>query len=100
MAQVSHRAIPDLGAPIVPTERQGVRLEVLRMERLDRLGDAAMDQPSPRRQDPGVGGVPDPVVREIEPLADAVQDATTHELFDGGGRVLLGRARSGHDEPR
>ena len=59
------------------------------MHRLDGLSDTTMDQPAPRREDPPVDGFPDAVVREIEPLTDAVQDVTAHQLFHGRRRVFL-----------
>ena len=62
-------AVPDLGGPVVRAEGEGVGREPARVERLEALGDPAVQNDATGRQQVGVGDFPDPVVRELEALA-------------------------------
>ena len=90
--EMTCRVVPHLGVTVMQSQRERVRSEVSRVERLDPFGHAPVNQLSPRCEHPAPRHVADAVVREVEPLALALQDTPAHELFDAGGRLLLAEA--------
>ena len=68
--------------------------ETVDEEPLDGLDDRGMQRAAMGRQQREVGGLPDPVVREIEALARRVQHAAPDELLETLGRVVVGEAGS------
>jgi hypothetical protein len=54
--------------------------------------DLPVEHLSARWQKALVGYFPNSVVREIEPVAHTLKNATAHELFDGRGCVTTGQA--------
>lgn len=63
-------------------QRQQVGLELRAVEILDRVGDATVEELTTRKEEGPVRDVADAVVREVEVLADAVEDPPAHELLD------------------
>ena len=83
------RELPHLGVPIMKPESQGVGAEVSRVESRDGLGHPSVDQLPPRRENPAVRDLADPIMSEIEPLAPPLQDPATHQLLDSDRGLLL-----------
>jgi hypothetical protein len=58
-----------LAAPgVLLRQLRGHRVEVVGVQQLEALGDASVEQPAPRRAEPGVGGVAQQVVGEVVAL--------------------------------
>jgi hypothetical protein len=81
--------VPDLALRVMPTEREMMRLQVLRVECHQRLRHTAVEHLAAGREDPVVRHLTHPIVREVKALAHAVQQATAGHFLDGPRHLLL-----------
>lgn len=93
LAERRHRLVPGAGLPMVTSQRQRVRITVGGEEGLDRLRDTTVKELAAGWQHRVVRDFTDPVVREVEPLAQAMQDAPAHQLLDPGRSLFFGEPR-------
>ncbi|PYM92441.1 MAG: hypothetical protein DME04_15490 [Candidatus Rokuibacteriota bacterium] len=90
LPQMFDGLVPDVGVTVVEADRQRLDVWVILPGSLQRLGDPPMEQLAAGRQDACVGDVANPVVGEVEALAQTMEDAPAHHLLDTGRRIVLG----------
>src|SRR5262249_61452217 len=77
------------GGRLLEPARQLVIVKAGRVERLDGLPRSPMDQLPPRQENPAGDDLANTVMCEIEPLSQAMQDASPDQLLDAGCRLLV-----------
>src|SRR5262249_60303853 len=80
---------PGRGSAGVQSERRPVGGRVGGIALLDGLGHSPVDQLPAWRENPARDDPANTVMREVEALSQAMQDAPADQLFDPGGRLLL-----------
>ena len=80
--EVPHGLVPHLALAIVTAQRRVPALQLSRVQRVEGLGHAAMEQPGSGREDLPRRGGTDRVVAELEAFAHAAQDLSPHQLLD------------------
>src|SRR6185436_3625132 len=81
LAEIAHRLRPHLGAVIVKSESDDVRIQVVGINRFDRLGHAAVKDAEARCQQLDAHNLTDTVVREVEAFLDTLEDSTSDQLL-------------------
>ena len=81
LAEVSRRLLSELAAGGVVRQPLHLVGEPVRVQRLDGIRDPGVQCPLPLAEKVTVGDLADPIVGEIEPLANAVQDTAPHQLL-------------------
>ena len=95
LAEVCHRLLSELAARGVVREPLHLLGQPVRVQRLHGVRDPGVQRPPALPEQTAVGDLADPVVGEVEPLADAVQDAAPHQLLQRlRGFVLLETRRA------
>jgi hypothetical protein len=89
-AEKGHRPRPYLPLGVVRADGEAVRSQICRVQRLHRLGESAVQDRAPERQEVPERDVPHPVVDEPEPVTRRVEHAPSHQgLHRLGGRRLI-----------
>src|SRR5262245_46105469 len=73
--------VPSLGPAVVEAQSQVVRPEIVTMQRLERLGYTSMQQSAAWRKELAVSALANPLVGEVEALAEPVKDPPPHQLL-------------------
>ena len=89
LAEVDQRFVPCLPGTVVSGQRRVVRLPISRVKRFENPGHERMEGLAVRLENPVVGDLTNPLVGEVEPLAEAVQYAPPHQLFHTLGAIAL-----------
>lgn len=85
--------LPEVGGlGVVVAELIGDLVQVVAVQRLQRVADGGMEDSALGWQQALVSHEPDPVVAEVQPIADGVQDAAPDQLLDGISGLALAEA--------
>ena len=76
-----HRLLSELAARGVVRQPFHLLGQPVRVQRLHGIRDPGVQRPLALPEKATVGDLADPIVGEVEPLADAVQDTTPHQLL-------------------
>ena len=95
LAEVDDRLLSELAARGVVRQPLHLLAQPVRVQRLHGLRDPGVQRSLALPEEAVVGDLADPIVGEVEPLADAVQDAAPHQLLQRlRGVVLLETRRA------
>ena len=81
LAEVSHRLVSELAARGVVREPFHLLGQPVRVQRFHGIRDPRVQHPLALPEKAAVGDLANPIVGEVEPLADAVQDTAPHQLL-------------------
>ena len=80
-AEVGHRLFSELAARGVVREPFHVLGHPVRVERLYRIRDPGVQHAATLPENVAIGDLTDPIVSEVEPLANIVQDTAPHQFL-------------------
>ena len=81
LAEVGHRLFSELAARGVVREPFHVLGHPVRVERLYGIRDPSVQHPAALPEKVTVGDLTDPIVGEVEPFTNIVQDTAPHQLL-------------------
>src|SRR5215813_9161494 len=91
--KILERLVPHLALGEVIGERGGVEFQVIGCKLFHRGRHATVERLTPVRSDLGQSNFPNRVVREVEAVADPLDQALPYELLDTGGGLELTKRR-------
>ena len=100
LAEVDHRLLSELAARGMVREPLHLLAQPVRVERLHGIRDPGVQRPLALPEKAAVGDLADPVVGEVEPLTDIVQDPAPHQLLQRLRGFMLLETRRAPEETK